>query len=84
MRICNRSGLPSAVQSDFVRRPIGFRPPPNRVAFGVRSDGVRRTMTFGYIFKAYIRITMIVIRNKSSKFVLVDLKPSCFHVIIVS
>ena len=41
-------------------------------------------MTFGYIFKAYIRITMIVIRNKSSKFVLVDLKPSCFHVIIVS
>lgn len=41
-------------------------------------------MTFGYIFKAYIRITMIVIINKSSKFVLVDLKPFCFHVIIVS
>ena len=41
-------------------------------------------MTFGYIFEAYNRITMTVIRNKSSKFVLVDLKPSCFHVIIVS
>ena len=27
-----------------VRRPIRFRPPPNRVAFGVRSDGGRCTM----------------------------------------
>lgn len=67
-----------------VRNLIGLRSVSDWIAFGVRSDGVRRTMTFGYIFEAYNRITMTVIRNKSNKFVLVDLKPSCFHVIIVS
>ena len=30
----------SAAQSDSVRRPIRFRPPPDWVAFGVQSDGV--------------------------------------------
>ena len=34
----------SAVRLDSVRRPIRFRPLPDWVAFGVRSDGVRCTM----------------------------------------
>ena len=33
---------PFAVQSDSVRRPIGFRPPPDRIPSAVRSDCVRR------------------------------------------
>ena len=33
---------PSAARSDSVRRPIRFRPPPDRIPFAVRSDSVRR------------------------------------------
>ena len=33
--------LASAVQLDCVRRPIGLRSPPERIAYGVRSDCVR-------------------------------------------
>ena len=36
--------VPFAVRSDSVRRPIGFRPPPDQIAFGVRSDCVRCPM----------------------------------------
>ena len=36
--------IPSATQSDSVRRPIGFRPPSNRIPSAVRLDGVRCTM----------------------------------------
>ena len=36
----------SAVQSDSVRRPIGFRSPSNRIPFAVRSDSVRRPIGF--------------------------------------
>ena len=43
-----------AVQSDSVRRPIGFRPPSNRIPFAVRSDSVRVTMTFREVFTANI------------------------------
>ena len=35
---------PSAVRSDSVRHPIGFRPPPDQIAFATRSDCVRCTM----------------------------------------
>ena len=38
--------LASAVQSDSVRRPIGFRTPSNRIPFAVRSDSVRRPIGF--------------------------------------
>ena len=34
---------PLFVSSCRVRRPIGLRPPSDRVAFGVRSDSVRVT-----------------------------------------
>ena len=34
--------IPSAVQSDSVRRPIRFRPPSDRVPSAVQSDSVRR------------------------------------------
>ena len=40
------SPFPSAVRSDSVRRPIGFRPPSDWIPFAVRSDSVRVTMTF--------------------------------------
>ena len=33
---------PSAVRSDSVRRPIGFRSPSDQIPFAVRSDCVRR------------------------------------------
>ncbi len=36
----------SAARSDCVRRPIRLRPPSDRIAFAVRSDCVRVTMTF--------------------------------------
>ena len=36
---------PFAVQSDSVRRPIGFRSPPDQIASAVRSDCVRRPPT---------------------------------------
>ena len=36
---------PSAVQSDSVRRPIGLRPPSNRIPFAARSDCVRSPPT---------------------------------------
>ena len=36
----------SAVRSDSVRRPIGFRPPSDRFPSAVRSDSVRRPMGF--------------------------------------
>ena len=38
--------LASAVQSDSVRRPIGFRSPSNRIPYAVRSDSVRRPIGF--------------------------------------
>ena len=31
----------SAVRSDSVRRPIGFRPPSDQIPFAIRSDSVR-------------------------------------------
>ena len=37
---CHRA--PNAAQSDCVRRPIGFRPPPDRIPSAARSDCVRR------------------------------------------
>ncbi len=36
----------SAVQSDSVRRPIGFRPPSNQIPFAVRSVSVRSPIGF--------------------------------------
>ena len=47
--------LASAVQSDSVRRPIGFRSPSDQIPFAVRSDSVRVTMTFREVFTANIR-----------------------------
>ena len=35
---------PSAARSDSVRRPIGFRPPPDQIPSAVRSDSVRHTI----------------------------------------
>ena len=35
-----------AVRSDSVRRPIGFRPPPDQIPSAVRSDSVRRPIRF--------------------------------------
>ena len=37
---------PFAVRSDSVRRPIGFRPPSDRIPSAVRSDSVRRPIRF--------------------------------------
>ena len=34
--------VPFAIRSDSVRRPIGFRSPPDRIPSAVRSDSVRR------------------------------------------
>ena len=39
----------SRFASDSVRRPIGFRPPPDRIPSAVRSDSVRRPV--GYLEK---------------------------------
>ena len=36
----------SAVQSVSVRRPIGFRPPSDRIPFAIRLDSVRRPIGF--------------------------------------
>ena len=47
--------LASAVQSDSVRRPIGFRTPSNQIPYAVRSDSVRVTMTFREVFTANSR-----------------------------
>ena len=47
--------FPYAVQSDSVRRPIGFRTPPNQSPYAARSDSVRVTMTFREVFTANIR-----------------------------
>ena len=44
------SPFASAVRPDSVRRPIGFRPPSNRIPSAARSDSVRRpTNNDGYI-----------------------------------
>ena len=40
------SPFPFAVRSDSVRRPIRFRPPPDRIPFAVWSDSVRRPIGF--------------------------------------
>ena len=40
----------SAIQSDSVRHPIRFRPPPDQIAFAVQSDSVRSTMTSAALF----------------------------------
>ena len=40
------SPFPSAVRSDSVRRPIGFRSPSDRIPFAARSDSVRRLIGF--------------------------------------
>ena len=37
---------PFAVRSDCVRRPIGLRPPSDRIPFAARSDSVRRPIGF--------------------------------------
>ena len=38
--------LASAVQSDSVRRPIGFRSPSDQIPYAVQSDSVRRPIGF--------------------------------------
>lgn len=43
-------GVLDAVRSDLVRRPIGLRSPPDWIAFAVRLDCVRVTMTFREFF----------------------------------
>ena len=43
--VCVQS-FASAVQSDSVRHPIGFRPPSNRISSAVQSDSVRRPIGF--------------------------------------
>ena len=43
--VCVQS-FASAVQSDSVRRPIGFRPPSNRIPFAVQLDSVRCPIGF--------------------------------------
>ena len=44
------SPFASAVQSDSVRRLIGFRPPPDQIPYAAQSDSVRRpTHNDGYI-----------------------------------
>ena len=44
------SPFASAVRSDSVRHPIGFRTPPDRIPYAIRSDSVRRpTHNDGYI-----------------------------------
>ena len=40
------SPFASAVQSDSVRRPIGFRPPSDQIPSAARSDSVRRPIRF--------------------------------------
>ena len=42
--------FPSAVQSGSVRRPIGFRPPSNRIPSAAQSDSVRRPINFLHIY----------------------------------
>ena len=41
-----RHRVPSAARSDSVRRPIGFRPPPDRIPYATRLDFVRRPPHF--------------------------------------
>ena len=41
---CHRCA--SATQSDSVRRPIRFRPPPDQIPSAVQSDSVRRPIRF--------------------------------------
>jgi len=43
--VCVQS-FASAIQSDSVRRLIGFRPPSNRIPSAVQSDSVRRPIGF--------------------------------------
>ena len=43
--VCVQS-FASAVQSDSVRHPIGFRSPSNRIPFAIQSDSVRRPIGF--------------------------------------
>ena len=38
--------IPSAVQSDSVRRPIRLRPPSDQIPSAVQSDSVRRPIGF--------------------------------------
>ena len=38
--------IPSATQSDSVRRPIRFRPPPDQIPSATRSDSVRHPIRF--------------------------------------
>ena len=43
--VCVQS-FASAVQSDSVRRPIGFRSPSDRIPSAIQSDSVRRLIGF--------------------------------------
>ena len=43
--VCVQS-FASAIQSDSVRRPIGFRLPSNRIPSAIQSDSVRRPIGF--------------------------------------
>ena len=42
--------IPSAAQSDSVRRPIRFRPPSDQIPSAARSDSVRRPTPIPNIF----------------------------------
>jgi len=53
---CHRA--PSAVRLDSVRRPIGFRSPPDRIPFAVRSDSVRCPM---------VSVELLVCANRAEK-----------------
>ena len=48
----------SVLSSCSVRRPIGFRPPPDRIPSAVRSDSVRRPM---------ISVELLVCANRAEK-----------------
>ena len=43
--------IPSATQSDSVRRPIRFRSPPDQIASAARLDCVRHTMTYSKLLR---------------------------------
>ena len=51
--------FPSAAQSDSVRHPIRFRPPPDQIASAVRSDSVRHPIRFRPLHDAISRACIL-------------------------
>ena len=65
---------PNAIRSDSVRRLIGFRPPPDWIAFAARLDCVRVTMTFREVYVERLSLGGALVSSAPTKLLILSFR----------